>query len=56
MGCPVNGLGEARKADLGITGAGKMAIIFKKGEIVRRVTYGQALEAFREEFDKTCEG
>ena len=56
MGCPVNGLGEARKADLGITGAGKMAILFRKGEIVRRVTYDQALEAFREEFDKTCEG
>ena len=56
MGCPVNGLGEARKADLGITGAGKMAILFRKGEIVRRVTYDQAFEAFREEFDKTCEG
>ncbi len=55
MGCPVNGPGEARKADLGITGAGKMAIVFKKGTIVRRVTYDQALEAFREEFETICE-
>jgi (E)-4-hydroxy-3-methylbut-2-enyl-diphosphate synthase len=54
MGCAVNGPGEARKADLGITGAGKMAIIFKKGEIARRVTYEQALEAFQQEFDKLC--
>jgi (E)-4-hydroxy-3-methylbut-2-enyl-diphosphate synthase len=56
MGCPVNGPGEARKADLGITGAGKMAIVFKKGEIIRRVSYEQALAAFREEFDKICAG
>jgi (E)-4-hydroxy-3-methylbut-2-enyl-diphosphate synthase len=54
MGCPVNGPGEARKADLGITGAGKMAILFKKGAILRRVSYEQAREAFREEFDKLC--
>lgn len=54
MGCPVNGPGEARKADLGITGAGKMAILFRRGEIVRRVSYAEALRAFREEFDRIC--
>jgi len=54
MGCPVNGPGEARKADLGITGAGKMAILFRKGMIIRRVSYDQALEAFREEFERIC--
>ena len=56
MGCAVNGPGEARKADLGITGAGKMAILFRKGEIIGRLAYDQALEAFREEFDRLCEG
>jgi (E)-4-hydroxy-3-methylbut-2-enyl-diphosphate synthase len=56
MGCAVNGPGEARKADLGITGAGKMAILFRKGEIVRRVTYEEARAAFQEEFDKICAG
>lgn len=55
MGCPVNGPGEARKADLGITGAGTMAILFRRGEIIRRVPYAQAVEAFREEFEKVCE-
>jgi (E)-4-hydroxy-3-methylbut-2-enyl-diphosphate synthase len=55
MGCPVNGPGEARKADLGITGAGKMAILFSKGKIVRRVPYAAAVDAFREEFEKLCE-
>lgn len=54
MGCAVNGPGEARKADLGITGAGKMAIVFKRGIIVRRVPYESALQAFREEFDVLC--
>ncbi len=52
MGCVVNGPGEARKADIGITGAGKMAIIFKGGQIVRRVPYEAAEAAFREEVEK----
>jgi (E)-4-hydroxy-3-methylbut-2-enyl-diphosphate synthase len=54
MGCPVNGPGEARKADLGITGAGKMAILFRKGAIIRRVSYDQAFTAFQEEFARIC--
>jgi (E)-4-hydroxy-3-methylbut-2-enyl-diphosphate synthase len=52
MGCPVNGPGEARDADLGITGADKKAVIFKKGEIVRRVDAGDAGDAFWEELAK----
>ncbi len=52
MGCPVNGPGEARQADLGITGAGNSVIIFRKGKIVRRVRSEQALKAFKEEVDK----
>lgn len=38
MGCPVNGPGEARHADFGIAGAIKEGYIFKKGEIIARVT------------------
>jgi (E)-4-hydroxy-3-methylbut-2-enyl-diphosphate synthase len=49
MGCPVNGLGEARHADLGITGAGGRALIFKKGEIIRRELIQDAEKAFLEE-------
>ena len=54
MGCAVNGPGEARHADIGIAGAGKMAIIFKAGEVVRRVSHQQAAKVFLEEIDKLC--
>lgn len=37
MGCIVNGPGEAREADIGIAGGKKEALIFKKGEIVKKV-------------------
>lgn len=48
MGCVVNGPGEAKRADLGITGAGDYALIFMKGKIVKRVLLNQADEAFSE--------
>jgi (E)-4-hydroxy-3-methylbut-2-enyl-diphosphate synthase len=54
MGCAVNGPGEARHADIGIAGAGKMAIIFKAGEVVRRVPHQQAAKVFLEEIEKLC--
>lgn len=37
MGCAVNGPGEAREADLGIAGGDGCGLIFKKGEIIRKV-------------------
>ena len=37
MGCVVNGPGEAREADIGIAGGRDLGIIFKKGEVVRKV-------------------
>ena len=37
MGCAVNGPGEAKHADLGITGAGNSIIIFRKGKIVKTI-------------------
>ncbi|GFZ29637.1 4-hydroxy-3-methylbut-2-en-1-yl diphosphate synthase (flavodoxin) [Clostridium zeae] len=37
MGCVVNGPGEAREADIGIAGGNGEGLIFKKGEIVRKV-------------------
>ncbi len=51
MGCPVNGINEARHADIGITGSGNRVIIFKKGEIVREVTPEEAEDAFFEELE-----
>jgi (E)-4-hydroxy-3-methylbut-2-enyl-diphosphate synthase len=54
MGCAVNGPGEARHADLGITGAGNMALIFKGDKIIRRVPFEDAAVAFMEEIQKQC--
>jgi (E)-4-hydroxy-3-methylbut-2-enyl-diphosphate synthase len=40
MGCVVNGPGEAKEADLGVAGGQKSGVLFKKGEIVRKVKEG----------------
>jgi len=37
MGCGVNGPGEAKEADIGIAGGAGTAILFRKGEIIRKV-------------------
>ena len=37
MGCVVNGPGEAREADLGVAGGNGVGLIFKKGEIIKKV-------------------
>ena len=52
MGCPVNGPGEAKRADLGITGSENQIVIFKKGKIIRRESADHAIEAFQEELEK----
>jgi (E)-4-hydroxy-3-methylbut-2-enyl-diphosphate synthase len=52
MGCAVNGPGEARHADLGITGAGDKVLIFRRGEVVRTIDAAGADAAFKEELDR----
>ncbi|MCK5152982.1 MAG: flavodoxin-dependent (E)-4-hydroxy-3-methylbut-2-enyl-diphosphate synthase [Spirochaetales bacterium] len=52
MGCIVNGPGEARHADLGITGSGDNVVIFRKGKIVRKGKPANAVEMFIEELGK----
>lgn len=49
MGCVVNGPGEAREADIGVAGGRGMGIIFKKGEIVKRVPEDELLNVFMNE-------
>lgn len=49
MGCVVNGPGEARHADLGITGGGDKVIIFRNGEIARTIRPEDADTVFEEE-------
>lgn len=51
MGCAVNGPGEAREADLGIAGGESEGLLFKKGEILRKVPEEQLLNALKEELD-----
>ncbi|MDR2552501.1 MAG: (E)-4-hydroxy-3-methylbut-2-enyl-diphosphate synthase [Treponema sp.] len=55
MGCAVNGPGEARHADLGITGAGNKVLIFAHGRIVRIVDAAEADKAFEEELIRVTE-
>lgn len=46
MGCVVNGPGEARDADIGIAGGKKECVIFRKGEIVKKIAKENAEEEF----------
>ena len=48
----VNGPGEAREADLGIAGGKGEGLIFRKGEIIKKVPEAELLTAFQEELDK----
>ncbi len=49
MGCVVNGPGEAREADIGIAGGDGCGLIFKKGEILRKVAEDSLLEELLKE-------
>jgi len=52
MGCAVNGPGEAREADIGIAGGHGLGIIFKKGEVFKKLPEAELLPAFLEELRK----
>ena len=44
MGCVVNGPGEAREADIGIAGGDGCAVLFKKGEVIRKIPEDKILD------------
>ncbi len=52
MGCVVNGPGEAKDCDIGIAGAEDYCVIFKNGEILRRINREDAESEFFKEIDK----
>ena len=52
MGCVVNGPGEAKEADLGVAGGIGEGLLFRKGEIIRKVPEESLLDALREELIK----
>ena len=51
MGCAVNGPGEAKEADIGIAGGLGEGLLFRHGEIVRKVPEDQLLVALKEELE-----
>ncbi len=52
MGCVVNGPGEAREADIGIAGGIGEGILFKKGEIIRRIPAHRIVTELIEEIER----
>ena len=53
MGCVVNGPGEAREADIGIAGGDGCGLIFRKGEIIRKVSEENLLDELINEIENT---
>jgi len=51
MGCPVNGPGEAREADIGIAGGKGEGLIFKKGQIIKKVKEEDLLDELIKEIE-----
>ncbi len=49
MGCVVNGPGEARHADIGIAGGNNEAVLFKHGEIIRKIKEENIIEELKHE-------
>ena len=52
MGCAVNGPGEAREADIGIAGGNGEGLIFKKGQILRKVPEDKLIEELMKEIEQ----
>lgn len=55
LGCAVNGPGEAREADIGIAGARGEGLLFRHGEIIRKVPESIMVEELKKEIDKIAE-
>jgi len=51
LGCAVNGPGEAREADIGIAGARGEGLLFRHGEIVRKVPEAELVDELKKEID-----
>ncbi len=49
MGCAVNGPGEAKEADIGIAGGIKEGLLFKKGQIIRKIKQEDMVSELKKE-------
>ena len=52
MGCAVNGPGEAREADIGVAGGDGSGLIFRHGEILRKVPESEIVDTLLQEIEK----
>jgi (E)-4-hydroxy-3-methylbut-2-enyl-diphosphate synthase len=52
MGCVVNGPGEAKEADIGLAGGHGVGIIFKKGQLYKKVPEAELLSVFLDEINQ----
>src|SRR5690606_32339402 len=55
MGCVVNGPGEAREADVGIAGGKGQGLLFRRGQVIRKVPQAELADALVEEAWKMAE-
>ena len=51
MGCVVNGPGEAKEADIGVAGGLNECILFRKGELVRKIPFENLLDELMKEIN-----
>src|SRR5690554_168911 len=51
MGCAVNGPGEAKHADIGVAGGKGEALLFRKGEIIKKIKEAEVYDALIDEID-----
>ena len=56
MGCSVNGPGESKKADIGIVGAPGNHLLYKNGQIVRRINDSEIKEVLLKEINEMANG
>ena len=54
MGCAVNGPGEAREADAGVAGGRGDAVLFRRGEIIRKIGEDEIISALISEIKDTA--
>lgn len=52
MGCVVNGPGEAKDADIGIAGGDGCGVLFKHGEIIKKVSEDEIIPCLIDEINK----
>lgn len=56
MGCPVNGIQEASRADIGIAGGYETGLLFKNGEVIKQMPQNELLEALKKEILNMTKG